>query len=508
MTETTSLVKAPSRVGAEEDMGLFAAHPGQGGTMSWREFREWAGKTNNRAACLRLISAATGFNPLPHQLRAFMSTARNKLLLGGVGSGKTKFAVVELAILAMMNPGCNFAMFSPTYDGVIHVLRPEFEFIMEGLARIGCPLELRYHKSMARADLVGGGSIFWRSANRVDSARGFTLAGAVIDEVEAMQDPVYVFNTISGRLRAINANVHELVCSTTPRGFRGIPRMFHERRIDATTQKDWWAARAPTQSNIYLPEGFLEALQAGHSKRSYAQEVEGKVLSPQNLVFNSDEFNEENNVRPWIYDPTLPYHLACDWGYAHPYFAWIQEHPDGSYTVFKEFFQNEVPIGKQKDFIVATCKALGKDPETATGDRAIKDMMQWLIHTFPRTHIHRMKSREEQSVLNGIEIMRTLMDPISGQPKFFISKKLSMNAKMPRSIMHAMLNYRWKVDKEGLLTDQPYKSGVEDHAMDAIRMCMVAISDKRAPFMLGSRHEPDIFRSNNRSRRRRLGRLN
>ena len=489
-------------------MGLFAAHPGHGGTMSWRDFREEAGKNKDRMSCLRLISAATGFNPLPHQLRAFLSNARHKLLLGGVGSGKTKFAVVELAILAMMNPGCNFAMFSPTYDGVIHVLRPEFEHIMEGLARIGCPLELRYHKSMARADLVGGGSIFWRSANRVDSARGFTLAGAVIDEVAAMPDPVYVFNTINGRLRAINANVHELVCSTTPRGYRGVARMFHERRQDDSTKDEWWAARAPTQSNVYLPPGFLESLQAGHSKRSYAQEVEGKILSPSNRVFNSDEFNEENNVRPWAYDPTLPYHLACDWGYAHPYFAWIQEHPDGSYTVFKEFFRNEVPIGKQKDFIIQTCKALGKDPVTATGDRAIKDMMQWLIYTFPRTQVHRMRSREEQSVLSGIEVMRSLMDPIAGSPRFYISKKLSMNAKMPRSLMHAMMNYRWKVDREGHLTDQPYKSGVEDHAMDAIRMCLVAISDNRAPFMLGSRHELDFFRSHKRSKLRRLGRLN
>ena len=206
-------------------------------------------------------------------------------------------------------------------------------------------------------------------------------------------------------------------------------------------------------------------------------------------------------MRPWAYDRALPYHLACDWGYAHPYFCWIQEHPDGSFTVFDEFFENEVPIGHQKQLIINRCKALKKDPTCAIGDRAIKDMMSWLIHNFPRTKTMRMKDRQEQSVFHGVELMRSLIDPVVGSPRFYIASHLAKSEKTPRSLMHAVKNYRWKVDREGLLTDEPYKDNTTDHAMDAVRMAMVALaSDRPKPFVLGSSNAVDIFRHPRRHR--------
>ena len=490
----------PSKTGPKMDLGSNMVVPGKD-TMGWEEFRHLAGRTKDRMMVLRLISAATGYKPLTHQLRAHRATARHKLLLGGVGSGKTYFSVVEMVMLSIMNPGCNAAFFAPTFDAVCHVLRPAWEEIVDALARIGCPLELNYSKSMARADLVGGGSVFWRSASRIDSCRGWTLSHAAIDETEAMYgvDPLYVHNTVNGRLRATNAYVHQIHHTTTPKGYRGIPRLYHQKRMDETEREDWWAARAPTSANTHLPPGFIDSLKSGHSKRSYQEEVEGKILAPDNLVL--PEFNREANVRPWAYDRALPYHLACDWGYAHPYFCWIQEHPDGSFTVFDEFFENEVPIGHQKQLIINRCKALKKDPTCAIGDRAIKDMMSWLIHNFPRTKTMRMKDRQEQSVFHGVELMRSLIDPVVGSPRFYIASHLAKSEKTPRSLMHAVKNYRWKVDREGLLTDEPYKDNTTDHAMDAVRMAMVALaSDRPKPFVLGSSNAVDIFRHPRRHR--------
>ena len=494
------MTTTPSKTGPKFDLGVAGVKPGAN-TMSWEEFRHWAGRTKNRMAVLRLISAATGYNPLPHQLRAHRSGARHKLLMGGVGSGKTYFSVVEMVILTIMNPGCSSAFFAPTFDAVCHVLRPLWVDIVDALARVGCPLELSYSKSMARADIVGGGSVFWRSASRIDSCRGWTLSHAAIDETEAMYgvDPLYVHNTVNGRLRETRAYIHQIHHTTTPKGYRGIPRLYHQKRQDETRQTEWWAARAPTSQNPHLPPGFIDSLKAGHSKRSFAEEVEGMILKPDNLVY--PEFNTELHGRPWVYDRSLPYHLACDWGYAHPFFCWIQEHPDGSFTVFDEFHDNEVPIGLQKQIIINRCKALGKDPATATGDRAIKDMMAFLIHSFPRTKVMRMKTRQEQSILSGVENMRNLLDPMVGEPRLYLSTELAKKTKQPRSLAHSFLNYRWKVDREGLLTDEPYKDNTTDHAQDAIRMAMRALgSDKNKPFMLGSRDAVDIFRHPRRHR--------
>jgi hypothetical protein len=458
-------------------------------------------------AVVRLIAAATGYTPLPHQLRAHQSTARHKLLLGGVGSGKTYFSVMEMVILTVMNVGCSSAFFAPTFDAVCHVLRPVWEDIVDALARIGCPLELSYSKSMARADLVGGGHVFFRSASRIDSCRGWQLSHAAVDESSSMYgvDPLYVHNTVNGRLRDPRAYVHQIHHSTTPKGYRGIPALFHQKRQIDSERSGWWAARAPTSANPHLPPGFIDSLRAGHSKRSFAEEVEGMILRPDHLVY--PEFNTADHSRPWVYDRSLPYHLACDWGYAHPYFCWVQEHPDGSFTVFDEFYENEVPIGRQKDIIVGRCKKLGRDPTTAIGDRAIKDMMAFLIHTFPRTKVMRMKSRQEQSVLRGVETMRNLLDPVVGNPRFFITTVLAKRDREPRSLMHSFLNYRWKVDREGLIKDdEPSKDNTTDHAQDAVRMMAVALaSDNSKPFVIGSSNAVDIFKHNRRHRSNRVG---
>ena len=84
------MTTTPSRTGPKHDLGINAVLPGAG-SMSWEEFRHLAGRTKDRMMVLRLIAAATGYNPLPHQLRAHRAGARHKLLLGGVGSGKDLF---------------------------------------------------------------------------------------------------------------------------------------------------------------------------------------------------------------------------------------------------------------------------------------------------------------------------------------------------------------------------------------------------------------------------------
>ena len=58
-------------------------------SVSWREYREKLGKAKDRWESLKLIASATEYEPLPHQLRAHMAEAPQKLLLGGIGSGKT-----------------------------------------------------------------------------------------------------------------------------------------------------------------------------------------------------------------------------------------------------------------------------------------------------------------------------------------------------------------------------------------------------------------------------------
>jgi hypothetical protein len=466
-------ISGPSRMGSRDLVGRNKAN-GDPNAISWREYREKIGKAKDRWEALKLVSSATGYTPLPHQLRAHTAVAPQKLLLGGIGSGKTIWSVAEMLTLCILNPGVSGAFFAPTFDAVVHVLLPEWTRMVDAMAVSGYPIQRRFHKSMAKAELIGGGTIYFRSFERVDSCRGWTLGFAAVDETESAADPQYVWNVISGRIRDPSANIHQMHATTTPRGLRGTVQKFIEQRGIPELKSDWWCGRATTRDNPHLPPGYLKSLK-GYSKRLWEQEVEAKVLKPSNTVFGDDW--GAHNVRPWVYDRALPYDLAVDWGYSKPHALWIQRTHDGEGIIFDEYYEDEVPRDVLRKVIKEKCERLGKDPEYAIGDRAVKDQMSWLLHQFPSSYVKRMHTKKEQSILEGIEIMRAMMDPIEGPPKLFIAENI-MKRDMSRCISNCIAGYRWAQKRDGAISDYPLK-GVYDDGVDALRYWSVVHNDSK-----------------------------
>jgi len=490
---------SPSRA-TRYDQTINKAAPGLPRSVSWASFRDDVGARRDKWRALQLVSAATGYSPLPHQMRFHLADARHRLLVSGVGAGKTLASVVEMALCLIMNPGCSAAFVSPTFDSVQNIILPEWLRIVDGLARMGCPLQLRYSKSQAKADLVGGGFLALRSFDRVDNLRGFTLCAVNIDESEVSMRPDYVFQTLNDRVRDPKANLLEVNVTTTPKGLRGVPLMFTQRRRTAD-RGDWWAGRATSMENPHLPDEFLRSLRAGHSTRSYQQEVEGKILQPSNVVF--PEVNRERHSMPWTYDAMLPYVLACDFGYSNPYYGFAQVLPDGTAVIFDEWVPNECPEEIQKDTVLKMCRELGKDPEHISGDRAVPRMLSWMTAQFPRAYVHRMRTREQQAILGGIEVMRTLLDPLDGPPRLLIADKL-WSSENPRGVARAIMGYRWKTTREGLISDEIYKDNITDHAIDSWRYASQSVfaAQDSGAFTLGKNQYADPFQKSNRYRRR------
>jgi len=475
--------------------------PGTEGAVSWAEFRAECGKNRDRISALQLISSATGYVALEHQLRFHISPARHRLLVSGVGAGKTLASVVQMILALVMNPGCSAAFVSPTFDSVQNIILPEFLRLCDGMARMGTPLLKRYHRSMAKADLVGGGMLLFRSFDRVDNLRGFTFCAVNIDESEVSSKPEYVFRTLNDRVRDPLANTLEINVTTTPKGLRGVPRMFVEQRA-AEHRDDWWAGRATSMQNPHLPDSFVESLRQGHSARSYKQEVMGQILRPSHVIF--PEVCRERHSIPWSYDPSMPYMMACDFGYSHPYYGWAQLIPGGGAVIFDEWCPNEMPEEMQKQEVLRRCRLLKKDPEHISGDRAVKHMLSWLIGAFPRSYVHRMRSRREQQVIAGLEAMRALIDPLDGPPKLLIADHL-WDSKDERGVAASFGMYRWKVNREGLITDEPYKDNVSDHAIDSWRYAVRAVlcdRDTNAAYLIRSADNADKFAQRSRHRRR------
>jgi len=485
-----------SRINRDERLGRVTL--GADRSVVWADYLADLAERGDRLGALKLISAATGYVPLDHQLRGHLSTARFKLLCGGVGCGKTLFSMSHLVLLCLLNElKTNSIVLGPSFSQVQAVLLPVFLDICEKFKEMGAPILKRYHRSYARADLVGGGKIYFRSFARAENLRGYEVATACIDESEVSAKPQREWDIIQARLRQ-TANVRELWVSTTPRGYRGIPRLFLQMRKDKKERPNWWTGRASSTENPHLPEGFVDSLKAGYSKRAWEQECYGAILRPSHQVWS--EFSLARHVRPWpAFDPALPYHIISDWGFAHPYYGFIQIAKDGSGVLFDEIHRDEWPIDHQKAELIKRVRALGVEPVHFVGDRAVREMCSWAIGAFPKTWFHRMRTKAHQRIDYGIECVRELLDPLEGSPKFYIAEHLAASEE-PRSMVQTMQSYAWRVDREGqIIEGEAQKNNVHDHQADALRYWAVALhSDKQGPQLVNFSNDKYKHRHNRR----------
>jgi hypothetical protein len=468
---------------------------------SWLTLRQRLGDTHDRLGTIRLISAATGYVPLPHQLRAHLAGAGPgqtsfKLFCAGVGSGKTLFSVYELLAYAIMNPGCSGIALGPTFDLCVSTLLPEFEAAVEKMHAAGYPIVRRFVRSRLEAELVCGGNIAWRSFSKIENMRGRTCAYATIDESEVSFDPGYIWNVLQGRLRDPRARVRGLWATTTPKGLRGIPALFVERRHEArglppaernTELRRWFTIKASSLSNTHLPSDYIKNMERSYSKRMFRAEVMGDVLKPQAAVF---QWNRDSHVRPYQHNVQTPYAISCDWGHSNPHALFIAELPDGALIVFDEMCpEGGTSSHRFRQMIVDRCAQYGRPPQWAIGDRAVRSEMSWLMGQFPAAHVSRMRSREEQSIVSGIAVVNSLLDPVQGDAMLYLSSGVAARQDR-RALVKAMLNYRYKQKSDGTIdTMRPYKDSITDHAADCLRMaCVVLAEQGRATFTLDRTH--------------------
>ncbi len=463
----------------------------------WGDLRRRLGESHDRLGALRLVSAATGYVPLPHQLRAHLAGAcpgqtSFKLFCSGVGSGKTAWSVREQMIHAICNPGTHGVVLGPTYDLCVSTLLPEWEQAVERLHASGIPLVRRMVKSRLEAQLVCGGTVSWRSFSKIENMRGRTLAWACIDESEVSFDPPYIWHVLQGRLRDPRAMMRGLWATTTPKGLRGIPAMFVERRHAArglaqgavqAELRRWYTVRASSLDNPHLPEDYVRQMRATYSKRLYRAEVLGEILKPHAAVY---QFSRDDHVRPYSHTPETPYMISCDWGHANPHALFLASLPDGALVVFDELCPDGgTSTARFRDMIERRCAALGRPPSWAVGDRAVRSEMSWLVQRFPRAQVSRMRSREEQSIIAGIGRVNSLLDPVDGPPMLYISAGIAARQDR-RALVKSMLNYRYKQRADGTIdTMRAQKDGVHDHASDCLRMaCVVMAEQSRATFTM------------------------
>ncbi len=448
----------------------------------WLTARRILSANRDRAACLDILEEC-GYEPFPWQRRFHLAgTDRDvrsqKLAICGLGAGKSHLFVEEAAILAMLNPGKWGVISAPTYDQLTNVLLPRWQHVCDRLATRGYPISRKYHRTSAIDELWCGGRVFFRSMGKIDHLRSFEFAWAGMDEIEIMHHSADIWNTVAGRVRE-NANVAQVFGTSTPRGLRGVVELFAQNRdahrdSNPAKLREWYWVRATSMDNPRLPSGYVESLRHTYSTRRWNEEVLAQILRPETGIWSSDVDAVRHVARGFALPRSASYDIACDWGDQFPHVLWIARAPDGTCVVFDEYCDDGLPPGKLHDLIMSRCAAIGYAPENAVGDRAIPSELAWLSHAFPRTQVHRMRTKEQQSVSMGIELVRDRLDPIGGAPKLYVAERL-VPSRSRRGIWNCLRNYRFRSSAAGGITNDPFKDNVHDHGADALRMHQVAL---------------------------------
>lgn len=217
------------------------------------------------------------------QRRFWVSEARFRLFVGGVGSGKTRAGIVE----TFRQPAGSTGMIvAPTYT----MLRDATLRTFLDLTRAANILQ-SFKEQLMVAKLKGERTILFRSGDDPDRLRGPNLGWFMLDEAAMLDEEVW--RVMIGRLREKPSRGWAV---TTPRGKNWLYRLFH-------SGNNYEIIKSSSKDNPFLPEGFVDSLEQSYTAEWRAQEIEGDFLDPLGALFRREWFQVVESAPPnlqWI----------------------------------------------------------------------------------------------------------------------------------------------------------------------------------------------------------------
>ena len=386
------------------------------------------------------------YQPQRHQRRFHASPATEKLLLGGVGAGKSLAGIHEGVFLLQDNPDCDGAMVSPTYPMLRDVIIPLWEAWVHP--------KLYTHKKSDQLIIwhPTGRRIFLRSADNPGRLSGLNVAWIWLDEA-ALLRTIVVWRILQARVRDPRAKRRCLYTTTTPLGMNWIVREFRKPGIKRHV------VRARTSENVHLPEDFEPGLRATYGEEYAKQYLDAVVLELAGAV--------------WPYSPRVHSTLsldqmrarvvqtfgAVDWGFTNPACALVGGlDSDGRWHLMDLWYWR----GANRDAIAHQAKLLNEK----------WNVRKWWTDHDPEGvgHMGSLTADEREAGLRpckvelarkdveqGVQYTRTLF-PVrnDGQPRIYVAPELK----------------DWQREVDGYFfpedSEEP-EAQFGDHAMDATR---------------------------------------
>ncbi len=186
------------------------------------------------------------------------SGAAYPAIVGGLGSGKSRAGTMRLLIKMMEEPGANGAYYMPTYDLLRLRAMPGLEDDLKSLG-----LKFKVNKSEYLITIDGLGFIVCRSYERPERIVAYEVAHSVVDELDTLpkEKAAFVWRKISERNRQkLNGRNTIAVVTTPDQGVNG----FVYEKWAKLKQPGYEIYKAPTASNPFLPDEYIEQIRANY----------------------------------------------------------------------------------------------------------------------------------------------------------------------------------------------------------------------------------------------------
>lgn len=317
---------------------------------------------------------------LPSQIQLCTSSAKETLLLGGIGSGKS-FGIAPLILtLAGRHPdGCLILLAANTYSQLVN---STVEAVKLGLN----DFNVKYDVTISGATkhiTIGKTKVLLYSLENYEVIKGLSIDYAIMDEFgyskkEALQ-------TVRGRMRGRKAKKHQIFITTTPNGYN----FLYDEYGNIKQNEDKKVIHALTRDNVFLPEGYYENKleeYGGESSPLAQQELFGKFVNLQEGSIYC-HFKRELNTKK----------LQLDKG--NMVFVGVDFNIDNMSAVYCQYINGVFKLVKE-------VKLKGNNSNTFDlGQRIIKDLQGYSIQVVPDST---GSSRKTSATKTDIQILKDL----------------------------------------------------------------------------------------------------
>lgn len=232
----------------------------------------------------------TDFKLTVPQSKFFSSTAKATAMVAGFGAGKSEALFVRMLATKLNNPKSILAYYAPTYGLVKDIFYPRIE---EMLDRTN--LSWKLNKADNNILIKGYGRIIARSMEIPSKIIGYETMHSFIDELDTLPtsqaEEVWI-KVIARNRQKIPGTTNQMFVATTPEGYKFVYNKFKKN-----PPPGYALIKAPTSSNPYLPEDYVQTLRDSYPANLIDAYLNGEFVNLKgNTVYS--QFDRKLNHSP------------------------------------------------------------------------------------------------------------------------------------------------------------------------------------------------------------------